>query len=359
MQFIISIFGIPLGYIMWALYQLVHNYGLALLLFTLIAKLLMIPLGIKQQKSLVKNAIMKPKLDEIQKKYAKNPKKAQEETMKLYEQEHFNPMSSCLPLLIQFPILFGLIDVIYKPLQHILHLSNDVINQAVSLMGDMAGRSAYAVQISVVQAVNQDPEKFASLGADVISQIQSLDLNFLGLNLGATPTFALNVLILIPILSGLTSLLVSLYSMKQSGALSSQGPGTGMTKGMMLVMPLLSAWFAFQVPVGVGLYWIFNNLLSAVQTAILYKVYNPKEMAAKAEAEAAERKERERQEKIEAKKRLKEELKAKKNREISDEELEKAMSEKERNRAKLAAARKRDALKYGEEYVEVTDKDLE
>ncbi|MCI5802015.1 MAG: YidC/Oxa1 family membrane protein insertase, partial [Oscillospiraceae bacterium] len=130
MELINSIFGWPLGWIMWFCYLVVRNYGIALILFTLLTKLMLLPFAVKQQKSTIKMAIFKPKMDAIQKAYGNNKEKLNEELMKLYEKEGYNPMSGCMPMLIQFPILFGLIDVVYKPLTHILRLSSAEITIA-------------------------------------------------------------------------------------------------------------------------------------------------------------------------------------------------------------------------------------
>ena len=123
MQFIYSIFGYPLGWIMWLCYKILPSYALALILFTLLTRLILLPFSIKQQKSTVRMKLIQPKIIEIQTKYANNREKMQQELESLYARENYNPMSGCTPMLIQFPILFGLIDVIYKPLTHIARLS--------------------------------------------------------------------------------------------------------------------------------------------------------------------------------------------------------------------------------------------
>lgn len=107
MNFIYELFGTPLGWIMWLLYAVIKNYGICLILFTVLIKAALFPLSIKQQKSSAKMAVFTPKMTEIQKKYANNKQKQQEEMMKFYEEHGYNPMSGCLPLFIQFPILFG------------------------------------------------------------------------------------------------------------------------------------------------------------------------------------------------------------------------------------------------------------
>ena len=145
-----------------------------------------------------------------------------------------------------------------------------------------------------------------------------------------------------------------MVSMKMNPATNQQAAGMGAMKIMMYIMPLFSVWIAFSVPVGVGFYWILSNVLSGVQSVILYKVYSPekykKEFEEKMQAEAEKKK-------LERAQRKK--IKTGNSDEPLDPETEKMLlSEKERNRRRLAEARKRDAEKYGEEYVEVTDKDL-
>ena len=380
------ILGTPLGWILSFFYNLAQNYGLALILFTLFTRLILLPLSIKQQKGLVKMAMFRPKMEEIQKKYAKNPTKMNEELSNLYAREGYNPLSGCLPTLIQFPILFGLIDVIYNPLTHLLKMNKEVIQTAITITNTVLGEggvSRYSQEMSVIRAVSLDPGAFSSIGGDFVSQIQNFDFTFFGLDLGFTPTFALNVFLLIPILSGISSFLMSWLSMKNN-AMPNDGASAGMNRSMMIMMPLMSVWIAFQVPAGVGIYWLLSNVIMLVQQYVLGRVYNPREMAEKAKAELEAQREAERQEKIEARREAKEKQ-AEKNRQAAeaakntkkgrkparveeetlvdlaeDDEIdEKALTQKEINRMKLAAARKRDAERYGEEYVEVEDRDLE
>ena len=129
MQFIMKIFGWPLGFIMLGCYMITENhYALAIVLFTIVTKLALLPLSIKQQKEQAKMNLFQPKLANIQKKYGNNREKYNQEVQKLYEEEGYNPMSGCLPSLIQFPILFGVIDVVYRPIYHILRVSGSLIS---------------------------------------------------------------------------------------------------------------------------------------------------------------------------------------------------------------------------------------
>lgn len=240
------IFGYPLGWVMWLFYQVVQNYGVAILLFTLFTRVLLYPLGVKQQKSSARMAIFQPKIAALQKKYKNNKQKLQEETMKLYEEEGYNPMSGCLPLLIQLPILFGLINVIYNPLTHMLRIPDTLISKATEIAQGLEGYVQTTSQISVINAVKADPSAFsAALPADVIQSIQNFDLSFLGFNLGSVAPFAWDVLIIIPILSGITSVLATVIAMKFNYNSRVEGAQqmNGMTKGMMFIMPLFSLFF--------------------------------------------------------------------------------------------------------------------
>ncbi len=390
MNFIYELFGTPLGWIMWLLYTLIRNYGICLILFTVLLKAALFPLSIKQQKSSAKMAVFTPKMNEIQKKYANNKEKQQQELMKFYEEHGYNPMSGCLPLFIQFPILFGIIDVVYKPLRHILRIPRDVISEMTEILaGTVQNLNTYQAELSIVSAV-QNPEMvhlFSGIDPQYLEKIQNFDYTLFGLDLGLVPSFAFNWLLIIPILSGLTSLLTSIVSMRLNPSASQQTQQSGcMMKGMMYGMPLFSLWITFSVPVGVGIYWIISNILAMLQSIILNKMYNPAKYKAEYEKELREAEEKKR---IEREKRRRRKLakgeeldeedmteeerreKRRKEREarIEGKKLENPdeperdpeaeyLTSKERNRRRLAEARKRDAEKYGEEYIEVTDKDL-
>ena len=373
MQFINTIFGIPLGWIMWACFKVVPMYGIALILFTLITKALLFPLSVKQKKASAKMAIFQPKINEIQKKY-KDKEKQQEAMMKLYEEEGYNPMSSCLPLLIQFPILFGLIDVIYKPLTHLLRFPKEIlaqINEVATGLG--INVTMYQSQISIVGEFHKNPEAFAAIAPEYLAKLSSLNLTFLGLDFTATPKLSLwldgtqasglNWLILLPILSGVAALVQSLYSMKANQVPGQPQAGGGSMKIMMYIMPLFSVFIAFSFPAALSFYWTLSSVIALVQDMVLNKFYNPTRMIEIAEKEKEERKEK--------RKKLREQAAVYKayksggtlpsgDAEVAkpEELTEEGLTKKELDRKRLAEARKRDAEKYGEVYVDVTDEDL-
>ena len=120
-----DLIAIPLGWIMKGCYRIFNNYGIALLVFTLITKVIVFPLSVKQEKSMASIAMLKPKMDELEKKYGKNKQKLQEEQMALYSETGVNPMASCLPMLVMMLILFAMIPVIYGPLTYVSNLEKD------------------------------------------------------------------------------------------------------------------------------------------------------------------------------------------------------------------------------------------
>ncbi len=352
-----GIISIPLGWIMAALYSLIENYGIVLILFTVLVKVLMFPLSVKQQKATAKMAVFQPKIQEIQKKYENNKEKQQEELMKLYQTHGYNPMSGCLPMVLPLIILFGLIDVIYRPLKHILHIGKDTITAMAEILTTAGvsvtkGREDLAIITNIVNY--KDALIEGGIDSGIVEQIVNFDFSLFGMDLSVVPTFGLNWLVIVPLLSGLTAFLSSWISMKMNPATANQAGG-GSLKMMMYTMPLLSVWICFSFPIGMGFYWILSNILAGVQTVILYKIYSPERYKKEFEEKMALEAEKKKEERAQ-RKQMKENKENKET--LSPEEEKIALTEKEINRRRLAEARKRDAEKYGEEYVEVTDKDL-
>lgn len=364
MQFIMKIFGWPLGFVMLGCYLVTgNNYALAIVLFTVVTRLICLPLSIKSQKEQAKMALFKPKLDSIQKKYSNNKEKYNEEVQKLYTEEGYNPLSGCLPQLIQFPILFGVIDVVYRPIYHVLRVGSTFINDmiaAANAAGHNIQTASYYSEIELMKIVKSQPELFGGFNPEIVEKIENFDMSFLGLDLSVVPKLALtyeggfNWYLLIPLLCVVFQFAQTFYMQKKNPV--QEGAGA---MGIMLYMfPLLSAYICFVVPAGAGFYWVISAIAMLIQSVFLNIKYNPKKMAEQAQAEMDANKEKKRQQRVEARERLKElqQNKGEKSDKASGEEI--SMSQKEENRRKLAAARKRDAEKYGEEYVEVTDDDL-
>lgn len=263
----------PLGYILGFIYNFVANYGWSLIIFTLAVKLILLPLGLKQQKSMTKMQLVQPKLSEIQKKYENDKNKLSEETMKLYKEYNISPMGGCLPMLIQLPILFGLYRVIYQPLTYMLHYSEDQVN---ALMTKLELAKSPQVEIAIAQAENL------------------VNFRFLGLDLSASPSLGnFNWLWLIPILAGVTTFLTSKITTWMNGndkkkeeekkparvLNPDQKPASSSEstmKTMTYIMPLMTTWIAFSFPAAMGLYWTISNVFSMGQTLLLNGYYSKK-----------------------------------------------------------------------------------
>lgn len=279
MESIVEILRIPLGYVMRLCYLLTQNYLFSLLLFALVMQILLLPLGIKQQKNMVRQASLRPKEQAIRKKYAgRNDKatqqKMQDEILALYQSENFNPMGGCLPLLIQMPILFALYQVIIRPLRYLVGLPSAVVTlikeRAVELGATIGDRMP---EIDISNAIHQiGIDKFADIeGAEKLAEnlVPKMTI-FGGFDMAQTPSFR-SILILVPILTLVVSLVTQKLTRKFSYNPQEQQQNNISMKIMEYSMPLLSFWITFQVPAAIGVYWIFRNLLQFVQTLVLYK----------------------------------------------------------------------------------------
>lgn len=293
-----TIIGTPMGWI----YNVVQNYGLAIILFTILLKVLLFPFSMKQQKSSLAMVRMRPYQEELAKKYGADRQRYSEELQKLYQREGYNPMSSCLPMLIQMPLLFMMYTVIRRPLTFMAGWSlTEIWNTAVAELGTTV-TSAGTTILDNMGKLQITAENFNRYESQILSALKNPPLNttFFGLDLAQVPqevwktTF---VILLIPALSGITSFLVSYISQKLNPAQQASGDASvaSTNKTMMFVMPLMSVWIAFGYPAGLGLYWLTSNILSIFQTLILHKIYDPKKVEAEVQAKIAAEKQKEKE----------------------------------------------------------------
>lgn len=279
-----EIIGMPLGYIVWFIYQVIQNYALSIVIFTILLKLVLIPMAIKQQKSSARMSAFQPYIQNINKKYAKNPSKKNEELQKLYMDHGINPAAGCLPMLVPMVVLFGMIDVVYRPLTHIVHLGNDVINKAVEIFTQSTGAAgSMAVQLNVINDLAANPSKYSELGEDVVNSIKSVNLDFFGFNLGEIANLS-SITIIVPIVALVLSFLTMFISMK-TNSVATDMPGGGSMKFIMFFMPIFSCWVTLSVPMGVALYWIIGYVFQIIQVLILNKVCNVQKLKEEATLE--------------------------------------------------------------------------
>lgn len=292
MELINTVIGIPLGWIMWACYKFIHNYGFAIIIFTLITKVIMFPISIMVQKNSIKMVKLKPRLDALHYQYIDDVDKYMEAQKALYKEEKYNPMASVFPLFLQIPIILGLINVVYNPLQHLLRFPSTVTNAFIAKAGEVLNLSnlGSSPQLHVVEAIHnpgflpqfealqQLPELNGYPISDMITQVQKLaqDLNFFGINMASIPSVtALNLLFLVPVLAGISSWALCYVQNKINVLQIEQGKLSQW--GMTIFMIAFSTYFAFIVPAGVGWYWVWGNIFAIFQLYLLNYMYNPKE----------------------------------------------------------------------------------
>ena len=257
------------------------NYMLALLLFALLVKIILLPLSIMQQKNQIKGAKLRPKMMMIEKKYAgRNDqvtlKKKQAEMMELQKKEGYSAFSGCLPLLIQFPIIIILYRVIQKPLTYVSHLGSYLATIAEKIGFTASYKNSEIELISQIkQNMELAQEGFAEAGgtgalADVLPK-----MSFFGADLTMKPYFW-SILLLIPVLNFAFGVLTMKLSKKLNGnmaQMTAQTQDQKVSGGIMeWMMPVFSLWFAFILPSALGVYWIYQSVLGIVQMLILAKV---------------------------------------------------------------------------------------
>lgn len=264
-----------LGGVMTCCYSLLNNYGASIILFTLITKAVLFPLSIVTQKNSVKMVNMQPEIDQLKIKYIDDKDKFADEQLALYRKFKYNPFLDTLPLLIQLPIVLGLVGVVYKPLSYVLKLNDGVIGELCALAGISENERIY--QLELLEKINGGniPQNMSEAAAEAVRKITDFNMNFLGIDLGLTPTFSGNyILLLIPLLSGISAWLLC-YAQNKLNVLQ-LAQNSGMKIATTLFMIAFSTYFAFLVPAGVGLYWIFGNLFAIPLIIVTNLVIPPK-----------------------------------------------------------------------------------
>ncbi len=289
-----------LGTVMKFIYGLIQNFGFSIVVFTVLVRLCMLPLVIKQQKSMAHMQKIQPALQELQKKYQYDKEKLNEETVKLYQQNKINPMSSCLPLLIQMPILFAVYGIIQNPATYILQPGAQGITAAMTaLMNGTEALASHATQLDVVAWVSNNVAEAGTILANAGSVFTAdsfyMNFNFLGLNLGFTPgavAMTQPVYWIFPIIAALTTFLTSYISQKMAKTQTAEQ--ASQAKTMQYIFPLMTGYFCYILPAAMGLYWIVGNILQIIQSFTLDRYVVRKEVneiTVKEEAKRLEKKE--------------------------------------------------------------------
>ena len=270
--------SIPMGLVLKFIYDNLafQNYGIAIILLTVVVKSCLLPLIIKQAQYTSKISEIQPKMQEIQKLYSNDQEKQSAEIMKLYQENKLNPTGGCLPLFIQMPIVFSLYYVISQPLKYMVGKSPETIAKLCTLIPNGDGNMNTMNDLVIITYFKSHPEQLSKV-SDLLKPEELLNMNFLGINLGTVPSWnpvdyaAVGadphsyLLLMIPILSGLTSYISMKYSMKDAKNVNGSEIQTSIQNNMAFVSPIMSAVIAFTVPAGLGLYWIIGNIYQFFQ----------------------------------------------------------------------------------------------
>ena len=271
-EFFANIFGYALNFI----YNIVNNYGIAIIIFTIILKAIMIPMNLKQQKTMKKSAKIQVKSKEIQEKSGNDPVRMNQELMDLYKAENMSPFSGCLSSIIQFIVIISIFFVVSRPLTFMKHIDSDTINkytQEITENNDNQ-RKNY-MEIAIIREKAQQDENV------------NLNMNFLGLDLSDIPIENLSdwKVYIIPVLYVITSFISMKITSNMNGMNKKeenkveQKTDDGkeeiameeMNKTMARMAPIMSVSISMIAPLGLALYWFVSNILMIIERTITSK----------------------------------------------------------------------------------------
>ena len=285
-QFFANIFGFILNFIN----DFVGNYGLAIILFTLLIKLIMLPLSIKQQKTMKKSAKLQEQIKVLQFKYKNDPEKLNREMMDLYKKENMSPFSGCLSTIVQFILLISIFYMVRFPLTYMEKIDKNQLDTYVQQMKDdgMAVSQAYS-EIDIVREINYLKDKFPE--DENLNKI-NLNMQFFGLDLGKIPQQNLGdwTVYIIPILYIISTFIsmrittamqdktkskddvIDITEKKEEEKNEMEDAMAQSNKMMSWMMPIMSVSISLVAPLGLALYWLVNNILMIGERLILNKM---------------------------------------------------------------------------------------
>lgn len=286
MDTLTSWIALPLGFVMEWCYKLFNNYGLSIIVFTLITKIILLPLSVWVQNNSIKMVKMQPEINRLKVKFFGDADTIADEESKLYKKNKYNPLASLIPLLVQIVLLMGVVGVIYNPFNYLFHLPSELITAINGLASELMGVAVEesSIQLTAIECI-KNPEffgQFAALAADfgeidvlaILNSIKNFDLMFLGINLSHNPSIVWGVTVAVPVVAGLSSYALCVAQNKSNVLQAEQSKASQW--GMLALSVGLSLYLGFFVPAGIALYWVASNLLAIVQLYALNAAIPPK-----------------------------------------------------------------------------------
>lgn len=283
------------GYLLNFLYNLFNNYGIAIIVFTILLRIILIPITVSQQKSMKKNAKVQEKMKEIQKKYKNNPEKLNQETIELYKREKVSPFSGCLSSIIQIILIISVFWLVSKPLTYMKKVDSNKVNEYIEQIKTEEGKTSAYPEIQVIQTKSAEDSEVA------------INMDFLGLDLSKVPNQNLKdiTVYIIPVLYVITSFVSikmtnnmqdkakekkkadkekkaaenkendeekTLISEEEAKSEEAMEAMQDMTKSMNYMIPIMSITIAFIAPLGLALYWLVSNIAMIIERIIINKI---------------------------------------------------------------------------------------
>lgn len=275
MDKLFNIINKPLGWVLEAIAGFMGgNFAAAVFVFTLLINLALIPLSIKSQKSTVQQTRIKPKLDELKKRYGDDKKKYSEAMQKLYQEEGVSMSGGCLPMILRLVLMMSIYYLIMQPLTYLMHIDAATIKEATEALGSAANGRA---ELSIIEAVRNGTLDFP----EIASKLGNISFNFFGINLTETPKFTFDIfggaqlIWVMPVIAFLAQMLTSWLSLVMQKKLNPDAPNMA---AMMLTMPLMSLFIGFSLPGGVAFYWACSSLIGGLIQVGVQNFYGPHKM---------------------------------------------------------------------------------
>ncbi len=292
----------PFSWLLKVFCQVFDSYGIALILFTIVVKIILFPFSLKGKKSMIKMNLAQADLKEIQKRCGNDRERYNQEVQKYYTDNGISPMGGCGWSMIPLFILMPLYAIIRRPMKHLMRLSDTVTTSVASALGmtDFVAGNGYG-ELTLASMMNTGNLDTAIAAAGGMGSLFIINFNFLGMDLSQIPNWKLwqdfswsNFgLFLLPIISAVLSV-VSMIVSQKTNKMSANDPGSNSSmKSMMIMQPLISLWIGFTMPAGLCVYWIANSALMMVQEWLCGRMLKKDYEAARIAKEEQDRKAKE------------------------------------------------------------------
>ena len=268
------------GYLLNFLYILLNNYGLAIIIFSILIKLLLLPLTIKQQKTMEKTTKMQEEMKALQFKYKNDPDKLNKEMMDMYKRENMSPFSGCLSSIAQIILILAVFYLVRSPLTYMKKVDTNIIKDYENKLKEITTVSAYP-EVQIIKEFGEENENLY------------INMHFLGLDLSSVPTSNMKDIktLIIPILYVISSIISTKITMKKQNKdnkeievkegeekeESMEEMMQNTTKSMSYMMPIMAFSISLVAPLGLALYWLMGNVLMIIERICIDKFMIKKE----------------------------------------------------------------------------------